>query len=68
MLKPKEKKSARELELIVLQITGINVMVIPDPNFGWTATVGVAPTEIYAAQAEVDNVLPELRAKYELKA
>lgn len=65
---PKEYKSAFELKEIIRQRLGIEVVVNKSEVLGWTAKaittvrVGMAET-----QDELEQFLPELRAKYDLK-
>jgi hypothetical protein len=62
----KEQKTGAELEEIILQATGIEVIVIPSPELGWTIIVGVE-VEIDKVQGRLEEALPALRARYDLK-
>jgi hypothetical protein len=66
---PKEQKTDQELEEIILQTTGIEVVVMPSPELGWSANAitGVR-VGMEAVQTLLDASLPALRARYDLKA
>jgi hypothetical protein len=66
---PKDQKTESELEEIILQATGIEVIVMPSPELGWTATAltAVSP-EMEKAQSRLEVALPALRATYDLKS
>jgi hypothetical protein len=62
---PKPQKTEAELEEIILEATGIEVVVIPSSEVGWTATILVGMDK---GQTLVDAALPALRARYDLKS
>jgi hypothetical protein len=65
---PKEQKTETELEEIILQATGIEVIVMRSLELGWTATaVAAVPLGMEQVQIRLEAVLPSLRARYELK-
>lgn len=61
---PKEQKTEQEMEEIILQTTGIEVVVMPSPELGWTATALTAKI----VQTRLETALPALRAVYDLKS
>jgi hypothetical protein len=64
---PKDQKTESELEEIILQATGIEVIVMPSPDLGWTATAlpAVSAEEV---QSRLEVTLPALRSRYDLKS
>jgi hypothetical protein len=63
---PKEQKTDQELEEIILQTTGVEVVVMPSPELGWAATA-LTGVQAETAQIRLETALPALRARYTLK-
>jgi hypothetical protein len=64
---PKDQKIESELEDIILQATGIEVVVMPSPELGWTATA-LPVVSAEEVQSRLEVALPALRARYDLKS
>jgi hypothetical protein len=65
----KEQKTANELADMIfrrMRASASFVKVFKDPNVGWDATVMTEPAKASKAQAEVEKIVQELRADYDL--
>jgi len=66
----KELKTAEELaEMIKSQLVfaRLQVIVVPHPSLGWTASVVATPTRSLVLQLEVDVVASRVRTRFDLK-
>ena len=65
----KQKKSAQELAEIIkarLGLDGVHITVFPAPPYGWAAKVNVGVRVVNTFQQQVERLVPELSAEYDL--
>jgi len=66
----KTQLPARELAELVarlINMTGVEVEVHPDPAYGWRPTVFTTPSQAVNAQNAAERAAEELRALYDLR-
>jgi hypothetical protein len=66
----KEQKTKAELAKLIevrLNIGPVELSVFPSPQLGWTAIIITAPAKAASYQSQLEKIVTELRAKYDLK-
>jgi hypothetical protein len=52
--------------LIYDRMRGVTVFIQQDPNYGWVANLIASPAQVTALNAELQQVVDELREQYDL--
>jgi hypothetical protein len=66
----KEKKTARELADMLaarIGVDGIQIAVHKSPMYGWDANIITVPSQAINAHAMLQQIVAELRERYDLK-
>jgi hypothetical protein len=61
-------KDAKELKDVIFERCGLKVSILPNKVHGWSATPFSSITHRPSDKNQLDRLMTELRAKYQLKA